>query len=528
MIRWLSIVLSLLLLLFLAACGQVEVTPDDAPSPNQNIEVDPGSAEQEEPDKPEEPSEPAENASPELPDLSWVVPQQEKMSYEEYFSEDRPYFNDYYTWLVSDGQSWKGYSLQFDYSCGLQVVRWDNSPFEKVAVYIVPDSVDLDMFELLGTDGTTAYLTPYSETKDSILAVDLLTGSREYIIQDAVITSVRYCGDVLYYALYKDDMMQIVRRYLPTGDELFYPTGQKLAPMFSFYAPQSSSGTITWVGVTEKMSAAVINELQDPNSAYRTGDRVPPALWEMSEPWIYADRNPVHWLCYELQESKDYRTLYKCTMGSDGSVISEATGVVDSCWYGSDMSHDHYHPDAAPPAKPVPNIGSWMEFSEKMIDTEEHDPGYSLKIYQNHVYSVVGNTFTLLTDIPIRSVYTAYAGYGDSTNAFYGITVDNRLVRLYPDGSTPTVLYQGTNIRSICSSGDCMLVLDEDQVIQLDLREQKYRTVLRHEDILRMYFDYESGESSEVIYIEMNRGLHSTGYLYNLVTGEVTEVGYRL
>ena len=73
-----------------------------------------------------------------------------------------------------------------------------------------------------------------------------------------------------------------------------------------------------------------------------------------------------------------------------------------------------------------------------------------------------------------------------------------------------------------------MIVLDEDQVIQLNLRDQKYRIVLSNENILRLYFDYESDIPSEVLYIEMNRGLHSTGYLYNLATGDVTEVGYRL
>ena len=70
-----------------------------------------------------------------------------------------------------------------------------------------------------------------------------------------------------------------------------------------------------------------------------------------------------------------------------------------------------------------------------------------------------------------------------------------------------------------------MVILDEDQVIQLDLANQQFRTVLHHENILRMYFEV---DSVDMLYFEMNRGLHSTGYLFNLVTGEATEVGYRL
>ena len=160
-----------------------------------------------------------------------------------------------------------------------------------------------------------------------------------------------------------------------------------------------------------------------------------------------------------------------------------------------------------------------------MSDMECFDPEYDIVVYQNKVYTVIGNTFTLLTDTPIRSVYSIYSENYESINACYGIALDNRLVRLYPDGSTPTVLYQGTNIRTICASDDSLVILDEDQVIQLDLREQKYRTVFRHENILWMYFEV---ESSEVLYIYMNRGLHSTGYLFSLVTGEVKEEGYRL
>ena len=521
--RWIWILLSLLLLLSLAACEQPDNISDD-PTPGQSAEANLGDTEKTEPDEPEKPEEPEEPEEPQ--ELSWLPEKTEKLSYEEYFSEDRPYFSDYTCWLVADGQAWKGYELRYKYGEGYQVVAWDPSASEKTALHTVPDTVEHDLWELLGTDGVTAYLFDTSGSGGGIMAVDLLTGSREFIIQDAVITSAYYRDDVLYYAVYKDDTMQIVRRYLPTGDELYYPTGQTLALMFSFYLPQSTQGAITWVGVTEKMTKAAIAELQNPDSKYRDGETVPPELWEMNEPWIYADRNPVHWLCLALQKSTGYRTLYKCTMSVDGSVLSEATGVVDSCWYGSDMSHDHYAPDAEPPAKPVVDFGPWMPFVNEMTGSGEEDLEANLEVYQDHLYITAGNTFTLLTDIPIRSVFMTEVEWGESMNAYYGITADDQLVRLYPDGTAPTVLYQGTKIRKIAAEGDYLVLLDDNQVVQLDLQNQSYRTVLHHDDILRLYFDYEA--ASSVVYIEMNRGLHSTGYLVDLTTGAVKEVGYRL
>ena len=506
-----------LLMLLLTACN----TPNQSTEPtipptesNKQPETEPTTL----------PTEPAE------PDLSWRPEQTENLSYEEYFGEDRPYYHSSF-WLVETDGVMKGYTLRSN-ETGLQVCTYDDNPWDDVdgeIVHTVPNSESLWEHLLVGTNGRVACIAEFKDVmaasgiKTAIYLVDLVTGDREIVIQDAVITSVSYCGDVLYYAVYQDDMMQIVRRYIPTGDELFYPTGQTLVPLFSFGAPVSSDSPIIWQGATEKMTAAVMEELQNTDSRYRSDDRVPPYLWEIDEPWIYAKHNPIHWLCCALQEDTGYRTLYKCEIGTDGSVISEATGIVDSCWYGSDYGHDHYNPDADPPTKPTVRKGSWKPFVEEMRNTGEDSSEFMLKVYQDRVYEMEGNTFTLVTDMPVRSVNRTYADQSDSLNAYYGITPDNKLVRIYLDGQTPSVLYEGTDLKYFSSEGSYLLVLDGNSIIQLDVENQRYRTLFTHENLSYAYFD-----SDHALYIELKSGLHIAAYLYDVSTGKLKETNYRL
>lgn len=535
--RWITLLLVLLMLFsMMAACGQAEPSPDVSADPDQNISVEPEGQEDQQEKPPEteltpESSEPEESTEPEYPtpqDLGWVIEQPEKLSYEEYFSEARSYATSD-SWLVPDGDVYKGYYLNLHIVHGLQVCRWmQDAGSEENAIYTVPNTTDLggwEQWHLVGTDGTTAYVMKLGDV-NCIISVDLLTGERQSIVDDAVIADAVYCGDVLFYGLYADGTIQIVRHYIPTGDEMTYSTGQKLVSMFFLDKPASSESPITWTGVTEEMTAAVLSELQNTESPYRSDDRVPPYLWDINEPWIYAEHNPLHWFCCALQEDTGYHTLYKCEIGTDGSVISEATGIVDSCWYGSGYPHDHYNPDAPAPAKPTSNIGSWMPLVDQICEEGEESLDYNLQIYRNHLYQTDGNTFTLLTDIPIKDYYITEADYGDFINAYYGITVDNKLVRIYLDGTEPAVLYQGQHdIRQVSVEGARIYIGDGDTIVELDLQTQQWRTVFTHADLSWFYCDY---GNENVLYIDLASGLHVVAYLYDLTTGKLTETGYRL
>lgn len=515
-----------LVLCMLTACA-APAQPIEPPEPSD----DPVTPTADEPVLPTDtPAEPDEPDKTDEPDLSWYPAVTEKMGYDDYFAEDRPYYYNVNTsfWLVENDGVTKGYTLKQS-EFGWQVCAYDADPWDDVggeAVYTVPNSESLLEYGMIGTDGVEVCFVARNDLTASIILVNLGTGQQKTVIQDAVITSAYYCGDVLYYAMYKDDQMQIVRHYIPTGTELFYPTGQTLVPMFTFSAPASSDGPIIWQGTTEKMTAAVMKELQNPDSAYRTHERVPPYLWEMEEPWIYAKNNPVHWLCMALQGDTGYRTLYKCEIAADGSVISETTGVVDSCWYGSGYPHDHYAPDASAPAKPKANMGAWSPLAEQMRQEGEESLNYDLEIYRNRLYQTDGNVFTPLTDIQLKDYYITEADYDGYINAYYGVTADNQLVRIYLDGTAPTVLYQGQDdIWQFSDEGSKLYIGDGDSIIELDLQTQQWRTVFTHKDISWFYCDY---DNEKTLYIDLVSGLNIASYLYDLTTGEFEEVNYRL
>ena len=504
-----------LLMLLLTACNTPNqpTEPTIPPTePNKQPETEPTTL----------PTEPAE------PDLSWRPEQTEKLSYEEYFGEDRPYYHSSF-WLVETDGVMKGYTLRLS-GVGMQVCAYDANPWDDVdgeIVHTVPNSESLWEHSLVGTNGRIACIAEFKDVaaasglKTAIYLVDLVTGDREVIIQDAAITTVSYWGDVLYYAVYKDDEMQIVRHYIPTGDEFFYPTGQTLVPMFTFGAPVSSDSPIIWQGTTDKMTAAVMEELQNTESQYRSNDQGRPYLWEMEEPWIYAEHNPIHWLCCALQKDTGYHTLYKCEIGTDGSVISEATGIVDSCWYGSDMNHDHYNPDAPAPRKPVSSIGAWQPFVESMAEAEPEMLNPDIEVYQGCYYQVTGNEFKQLTDIPLRS-----CRLDPSQQAYYAITQDDALIRIYTDGTAPTVLYQGQNgLGRMSWDGTKIYISDGNTIVELDLQTQQWRTVFTHEDLSWFYCDY---ENENTLYIDLVSGLHIASYLYDLTTGKLTETNFRL
>ena len=529
--HWIPVLLVFALLLsMMTACKQPNEKPEIHDDSGQSIASQPTELEQQIPEtdaptEPVEPSKPTEPKpvfppAPEGP--AWLPQRPEKMTYEEYFSEVRPYLtdSDNENWLISEGDIYKYYRLYPDINEGLQIILCNAENYGRWGgvVHTVPDTADLGRWQQLGTDGITAYLTQMGN-KDCIIAVDLLTGNREYIVKDAVIANAVYCGDVLLYAMYVDGEIQVVRHYIPTGDEQMYATGQKVVGMFRIDSTFTDSGSITWTGLTQEMTEILIKELQNPNSKYRSasGDYDVPSLWEMEDPLNNAAAESLYWHCYDIQKDTGCHTLYKCTIGSDGDILSEATGIVDGCWYADSDDRDHFDPDAEPPAKPTANIGPWVPFVEPMRDVEEETNDVRLVIHNDRSY--IGNhaDFTLLTDMPIRFHHLLSDEKGYDMDALYASTPDNCLIRVYLDGSTPTVIYEGTDLGYVHVAGQCIMVVDGDQLIQIDLIEQRYRVLFTHENL------YSAGGNFQSVYIELVSGLHKKAYDYNIETGEFTE-----
>lgn len=518
-----ALLLALFLLFALPGCSWREL-PDVPPT-----EPSASSAEPTEPvtDSVTPPTtEPADD--PNGSKTSWLPQQTEKLSYEEYFAEDRPYTTNPLLWLVEEENVCKGYILRLT-DQGLQVHAYDpdfwGEPGEHL--YTVPCSDSLITWELIGTDGITAYCANNS----SIVAVDLISGAKSWIASDEMISASYFCGDVLYYAQLMDGQMTIIRRYLPDGHEHYTYTDDTVPAMFDFRRPESTQGTITWYGASADMAAKLISVLQDPDSKYQKDpdseslDGIDlSSLWGNENVLLTGNTRDLQMLCYRIQRDTDIRALRKTQYDPVAKTSIEQIGVIDGCWFGSGYSHDHYDPDATAPEEPVSSIGPWQPFAEPMPATDPQPLNGELILHENLLYQVTGNTFARLTDTLILEYRRTEAAFVAEEDMIYAITLDNDLVRVYADGSNPVVLYNGQSELQLSSYwGNMLYVRDGDTIVQVDLQSQQYRTVFTSEDLSWFYCD-----SENVLYIDMSSGLHLASYLYDLTTGELTETGYRL
>lgn len=510
-----------LLMLLLAACTD----------PFQSTEPTPP---QKEPSAPQaaEPIEPSEE--PDQPDLFWLPEQTQKLPAEDYFAEDRPYYGASF-WLIESGDTSKGYTLKLS-EVGLQVCTYDANPWDEEEgeiLFDVPDSESLFCDELIGTNGITACFLDRDDVTGAIsgiFLVDLVTGKRTNLIQDAVIMQAGFLDDVIFYTTYQNGQILIVRHYIPTGDITTISTGQAIPALFSMSLPASTQGAITWSGISEDVTEKLLAELKNPDSKYQK----PPFyegmdfsfLWKDDQSLIDGSDDSWYWVCYYIQEDTGMRPILNCKYDPLTGEKTEKTGIIDNCWFGSGYPHNHFDPDAPAPGKPVSSIGDWHPFVEEMKATEPETLNHELESYHDCYYQVNGNTFTLLTDTPLHS-YVRIMPLGDGEQeAYYGITRDNAFIRIYTDGSAPTVLYQGQEkIWTASDEGTRIYLGDGDTIVELDLQTQQWRTVFTHADLSWFYCDY---GNENVLYIDLASGLHVVAYLYDLTTGKLTETGYRL
>ena len=507
----LCLLTALILLLSLAACGPEPAVPTAEPT---SAPITTPTTEPTEPPEPETP---------------WLLANREAPSYDDFFSQDRSYGTcAYYEWLTASGTV---YSLRHDMS-GLYITKnyWD-------AEYRVPNTADLYDLPIIGADGKWGYLL----AQNGILRLDLLTGTTSLIVENGHILQAELRGyDVLYYAAETNDgTIGIYRLYLPAmildtvydGITLDHQLGG-----FGFSIPGSTLGPITWTSLNPEMVTRVTAELCDPDSPYKSdgaGNSIRTVhLWDdrgwLQEPGAY--RNHALWLCYWLQQDTGIRTWYKCTYDSIADTLSEDTGVIDNCWFGSGYAHDHFEPEITELPDPVPDPGEWVQIPDAALPASPTaDELYAEGVYDHYhagisQLAIHGNplephylhtrteyTLTRLSDIPVTLA-------ANSVYFIYCVTEDGRVLQLSRDGAVLNPLYTAREeIRAIDQANGHLYILDGDTLIDLDIPAMQYRVLLEQTDIIEMQAWDEPGQ----IYFCVARGLHYQQYLYLTDTDEV-------
>ena len=466
---------------------------------------------------------PTEPSEPETP---WLLTDRTVPSYDDFFAQNRSYGTcASCEWLTDSGTV---YSLRHDMS-GLYITKnyWD-------AEYRIPNTEDLYDLTIIGADGQWGYLL----APNGILRLDLLTGETALLIETSTILQAELKGwDVLYYsAAAADGTVGIYRLYLP---EMLRETLHEGIPRgynFEVYFPSSTLGTVRWFSIHPRMSQQVIEELNNPDSIYKQGTEqvsAPVHLWQdtaflqdPSIPW----GNDILWLCRWIQEDTGIHTWYQCTYDSIAGTLTEDTGVIDNCWFGSGYAHDHFEPEITELPDPVPAPGEWVQISDAALPASPT----AAELYAEGVYdhyhadipelTIHGNplephylharteyTLTRLSDIPVTLA-------ANSVHFIYCVTEDGRVLQLTHDGTVLNTLYTARGeIRAIDQANGHLYILDGDTLIDLDIPAMQYRVLLEQTDII----DIQAWEKPGQIYFCIARGLHYQQYIYHTDTNEL-------
>lgn len=514
-------------------------TPVETTSPTEP-ETEPTEAETE-PTEPEtDPTEPAAPVEYELEVEDWLV-EQEYLSYEEYFAEDREYGGySNCAWLKADGDGYIAFSVNL-YDAGIVVNGGNQS-----GKYLVPGSDAFIGSEVLAAGGQYAWISSDRE----ISRVDMVTGENEVLYRSEELISVSsYDNLVIYFfALHDTDegkLYRIGRIYLPTGqvDILHEGSGEDLY-YCGFYKVYSTLGDVRWSMLNPDYVEVLRKELSDPDSEYKNMGNGYAKYWEAEDGIAALLEAQSFLLLDEIEDDSGVRAqsmgVYNCGSGE----YSEKLGIFDTCWYGSGYPEDHFNPDVTTADDPIFIKERWFGVKEKanfvLCDPENigEDGTYvssNLAIIRDtsstpYLYFKNSGVYTKVLDFPVKAAV-------NTSQCIICLTTDDRVLAVSYDGTLSAELYKSVygdlDDLDVSYYGNFVAFSDGDYVILIDLEKQEYREEVYHTDIHSFYLGVLYGDGFDDVlkvpelYFEIAVGLYVNGYSIDLATGEVIEQ-YRL
>ena len=456
------------------------------------------------------------------PDLSWSVTVSSKMSYEEYFSENRPIPGGYshIIWTADDGNT-------YTINNHLQILR-GNEP-----IYTVPGADQLsDDSRVVTADGTYVYIV----NKHELLQVELLTGAVKNSFSLAVPFFASALGpDLIYFTGSSPDDMLICRFYVPTQTlDILYKIDDAATPdtwfSLSFSHPYSSLGDVVWTMINPEMHFFLHKEMQNPDSKYRTVRNL-----DFSKYW--EDPRLLNQLTYSMNSVDLMQAVYEDTgilpllkgtyHCADGS-YTEDLGIVDGCWFGSSYPHDHWNPEKtefiAPTVHtdaPTPLAGLTAptpEMAEQMRSETWNDRNDIFHIDWNHVKNqegtVVGPPISSSQDLCNTKFYSYY------------ISDSGSIIRLSLDG-TVTEIYTAQNgtLKWLSYEKGILVFVDGDTAMALDVVDCTVRRLVSHPGLRCTEWDLDENGK---IYFETVLGMQVDVYLLDPATGKLQKTTYQL
>ena len=448
------------------------------------------------------------------PNLNWVVTDSKKMSYEEFFSENRPYYHGGIStsWTANDGN-------QYTINNQLQILH-NGTP-----VYTVPSAdqpAPLD--NLLGADGTIAYLT----TDTSFYAVTLLTGTRKVLLEcDKLLSVASYGTDVFYLFARTQEKIGIYRFYVPsrTLDLLYDDISTDTAmPWFYTYSgwTTGSSKDIVWRTLNPEMFALLKQETQNPDSSYRS---IATVFTQLDEYW--QDPPLVFFLEYgyhgckllqHFQEQSGIPALVDYYYNPVTKACTQKKLLVDDCWFGSGWGCSHEYvdgPTEIPPtviagqSVPIPGMTPPAdEIVEQILQNPYAGNKVLSAVYQIYQPCYIHKNGEKVSDLPVKSEPSPLCRFAPHCAVY--ISTEETVVLVDLEGNS-TQLYSSQHgpLTKLSYAYGKAVFLDGEFAVEIDLTNYTVRTLFSHPGISELYYD-NPGE----LYFTATLGLTLDAYTY--------------
>ena len=443
--------------------------------------------------------------------------------YEALFSQDVPYADYSFDWVVEQDGVYREYCIDSSEE-GILVSSYDLD-----ADYLVPNTKDFrgeenDYPQFMGCDGKYAYFYNMRDT-NRIFQMELLTGEVRIIVEEERIYGYPTLvgGFVVYYVRPAGDKGEVCRLYIPEGRVDVLCEMEKPEHLFGITYPATSQGKIRWHGLNPEIVAKAEALWADPNAAKVINEHDYTETWKEFASGVAGMHQDFREMFFhDLQEETGIWGLEQTAFDPAAGTYSKKLGTLDNCWLGSGFPHDHFNPVYEPLPVPQAIMGPWQELPGLEIQgtpsAAKEDPfvrSYRVPGSANRqLFLQEDGKLTLLLDkawTPIKSTETAV----------YCLTDENSIVELSYDGSVCNTLYAADNgtLTNFVYSGGMLCFREDSRVLLLDIAAKQYRVLMDDPEVyIELWF-----EGSPSFCFSLSKGLYYQQYLFDINTGAIEE-----
>lgn len=436
---------------------------------------------------------------------SWYVQEAvTPVSYADLTTIDMPYSGA--KWLISGEKGAAFYEITAN--SGVLEVRDVKSFADPVHTITLPE--ELASAVALGGDGRVGYVA----TDTQIAAVDLQTEEVKVLAEaDRLLDVVMVSYDVIYFANEAEGKAAIYRLYIPDGklDTIYEDIPVYPASEFRLIAPETTLGKIGWTMMNPEIMEILTKEYNNPDSVYQNTSQ----KFDFSGVWgqpgmidTYQENNPLaRSICQVIQEKTGTPALVRCWYDPQTEEYSQEFGVIDDCFTGTGLRHDHYDPDAAAPAAPQVSAGDWQALEAKAPVEAGEGTSDCFLYAKPYEYPAL---FALIPGQDPVQLLVDVTEWASFQNHIYAITREGDLVQASSMGSQTLYKAQQGALRLLDCQNGMVYAMDGEYLVQVDLENMQQRTLLKGEAIVDCRFIEENQ-----LYICQSKGLHEIQYILN-------------